>query len=45
MLGITWLRPFPSDDVAEALEGRSAVAVMERLDRIEQRLNKIESRE
>jgi len=32
VLGITWLRPFPSAAVAEALEGRRTVAVVEVLD-------------
>jgi len=31
VLGITWLRPFPARMVAETLRGRSAVAVLERL--------------
>jgi pyruvate-ferredoxin/flavodoxin oxidoreductase len=32
VLGITWLRPFPADAIAEALEGRRAIAVLEMLD-------------
>ncbi|MBW1879883.1 MAG: hypothetical protein JRJ84_16090, partial [Deltaproteobacteria bacterium] len=31
VLGITWLRPFPAQEVAAALRGRAAVAVIERL--------------
>jgi pyruvate-ferredoxin/flavodoxin oxidoreductase len=33
VLGVTWLRPFPALEVAEALEGRRAVAVVEALGR------------
>jgi pyruvate-ferredoxin/flavodoxin oxidoreductase len=32
VLGITWLRPFPAQQVARALEGRRAVAVLEACD-------------
>ena len=32
VLGVTWLRPFPAQAVAEALSGRRAVAVIESLD-------------
>jgi pyruvate-ferredoxin/flavodoxin oxidoreductase len=31
VLGITWLRPFPAREVAAALRGRTAVAVIEQL--------------
>jgi pyruvate-ferredoxin/flavodoxin oxidoreductase len=32
VLGVTWLRPLPAAELAEALKGRSAVAVVESLD-------------
>jgi len=32
VLGITWLRPFPTSEVAQALAGRKAVAVIEVVD-------------